>query len=74
MAEELDFENEGKNGERCYKELKHLKYIYVPKIFWDKTTKVSNSYISKDEVFDISERILDYNFNHAFQCLKLLNK
>ena len=40
---ELDFENEGKNSERCQKDLKHLPYIYVPKVHWDKTSKVSNT-------------------------------
>merc|ERR1712170_216044 len=39
LAHELDFEHEGQNGERCYRELKHFNYIYVPKILWDKTTK-----------------------------------
>ncbi|XP_021349976.1 uncharacterized aarF domain-containing protein kinase 5-like isoform X1 [Mizuhopecten yessoensis] len=36
---ELDFINEGKNGERCLKDLQHLNYVYVPKIFWNMTTK-----------------------------------
>ncbi|XP_069113609.1 uncharacterized aarF domain-containing protein kinase 5-like isoform X2 [Argopecten irradians] len=36
---ELDFINEGKNGERCYKDLHHLNYVYVPKIYWDMTSK-----------------------------------
>ncbi|CAH1797747.1 unnamed protein product [Owenia fusiformis] len=39
LAMELDFINEGKNGERCAEDLKHFKYIYVPKIYWDKTSK-----------------------------------
>ena len=41
MAQELDFENEGLNGERCARDLKHLPYIHVPAIYWDKTSKVS---------------------------------
>ena len=40
MAQELDFENEANNAERCAKELSHLKYVRVPKVHWDKTTKV----------------------------------
>jgi ABC1 atypical kinase-like domain len=40
LAQELDFENEGRNGERCYRELKPLSYIHVPAIYWDKTSKV----------------------------------
>ena len=38
--EELDFEQEGENGERCYRELKHLSFVTVPRINWDMTTKV----------------------------------
>ncbi|XP_060065653.1 uncharacterized aarF domain-containing protein kinase 5-like isoform X1 [Ylistrum balloti] len=36
---ELDFVNEGKNGERCLKDLQHLNYVYVPTIYWNMTTK-----------------------------------
>ncbi|XP_070575871.1 uncharacterized aarF domain-containing protein kinase 5-like [Ptychodera flava] len=39
IAKELDFENEGKNAERCGADVKHLKYAYIPKIYWDLTTK-----------------------------------
>ncbi len=39
LEKELDFLNEGANAERCYNELKHLKYVYVPKIFWEKSSK-----------------------------------
>ncbi|XP_041932238.1 uncharacterized aarF domain-containing protein kinase 5 isoform X2 [Alosa sapidissima] len=39
LAQELDFENEGKNSERCAEELKHFKFIVVPKVFWDYTSK-----------------------------------
>ena len=41
LAQELDFINEGENSERCQKDLKHLKYVYVPKVDWEKTSKVS---------------------------------
>lgn len=40
LAEELDFEKEGKNGEECQRDLKDFKYVYVPKIQWEKTSKV----------------------------------
>jgi len=43
LAQELDFENEGRNGERCARELKQLKYIYVPRIHWGKTSKVKGT-------------------------------
>ncbi|KAK3086297.1 hypothetical protein FSP39_016491 [Pinctada imbricata] len=39
LAQELDFENEGRNGERCQRDLKHLPYVYVPKVHWEKTSK-----------------------------------
>ena len=40
LAEELDFEHEGRSGERCARELGHFKFIYVPKIHWNMTSKV----------------------------------
>jgi len=43
LAQELDFENEGRNGERCGRELKSLSYVHIPAIHWDKTSKVRNS-------------------------------
>uniref|UniRef100_UPI00358E662D uncharacterized aarF domain-containing protein kinase 5 isoform X2 n=1 Tax=Myxine glutinosa TaxID=7769 RepID=UPI00358E662D len=39
LAQELDFEHEGRNAERCCVELKHLKFVVVPKVHWKKTTK-----------------------------------
>lgn len=39
LVQELDFLHEGRNAERCAKELKHLKYIHVPKIYWDMCSK-----------------------------------
>ena len=41
LAKELDFVNEGRNGERCAKELKHMSFVYVPKILWNQTSKVN---------------------------------
>ena len=40
LTKELDFENEADNSKRCYNELKHLKFVHVPKVYDDKTTKV----------------------------------
>lgn len=37
---ELDFENEGRNGEQCAKDLKKFEYAYVPQIYWDLSSKV----------------------------------
>ncbi|CAB1350961.1 unnamed protein product [Coregonus sp. 'balchen'] len=31
LAQELDFENEARNSERCAEELKHFKFVVVPK-------------------------------------------
>lgn len=39
LAQELDFENEGRNAERCAQELKHFHYIVVPRVHWDKCSK-----------------------------------
>ncbi|XP_028726796.1 uncharacterized aarF domain-containing protein kinase 5 isoform X2 [Peromyscus leucopus] len=39
LAQELDFENEGRNAERCAQELKHFRYIVVPRVHWDKSSK-----------------------------------
>uniref|UniRef100_A0A2K6K4H2 AarF domain containing kinase 5 n=1 Tax=Rhinopithecus bieti TaxID=61621 RepID=A0A2K6K4H2_RHIBE len=36
LAQELDFENEGRNAERCAQELAHFPYIVVPRVHWDK--------------------------------------
>uniref|UniRef100_A0A8C6QE60 AarF domain containing kinase 5 n=2 Tax=Nannospalax galili TaxID=1026970 RepID=A0A8C6QE60_NANGA len=39
LAQELDFENEGRNAERCAQDLKHFPYVVVPRIHWDKSSK-----------------------------------
>ncbi|XP_061109413.1 uncharacterized aarF domain-containing protein kinase 5 isoform X2 [Conger conger] len=39
LAQELDFENEGRNSERCAQDLKHFKFVVVPKVFWEQTSK-----------------------------------
>ncbi|XP_050517846.1 uncharacterized aarF domain-containing protein kinase 5 [Diabrotica virgifera virgifera] len=38
FKQELDFINEGLNGERCARDLQHLKYVHVPKVYWDYTS------------------------------------
>jgi len=45
LAQELDFENEGRNGERCARELRSLSYIRVPVIFWHNTSKVASDFL-----------------------------
>ncbi|XP_064085063.1 uncharacterized aarF domain-containing protein kinase 5-like [Macrobrachium nipponense] len=39
LEQELDFLNEGRNGERCADELSKFKFVYVPKIHWDLSSK-----------------------------------
>ena len=43
----MDFINEANNSKRCYNELKHLKFVYVPKVYDNLTTKVK-----KNRIFD----------------------
>lgn len=40
LKQELDFVNEAKNGEKCAEDLRHLSFVYVPKIFWNYTSTV----------------------------------
>lgn len=41
LEKELDFVNEGKNSEKCAKDLAKFSYVYVPRVRWDLTnTKV----------------------------------
>ncbi|KAL4234953.1 putative aarF domain-containing protein kinase 5 [Mactra antiquata] len=55
LAQELDFINEGKNSERCQSDLKHLEYVYVPKVYWDKTSTrvLTAEYIDGCKVSDV---------------------
>ncbi|KAG9355472.1 hypothetical protein JZ751_000310 [Albula glossodonta] len=39
LAQELDFENEARNSERCAEDLRHFKFIVVPKVYWEQTSK-----------------------------------
>ncbi|XP_078086601.1 putative aarF domain-containing protein kinase 5 isoform X2 [Mustelus asterias] len=39
LAQELDFENEGRNAERCARDLSHFKFIVIPKVYWEQTSK-----------------------------------
>lgn len=40
LKQELDFLNEGRNSEKCAQDLKHLGFIYVPKVFWNYCSEV----------------------------------
>ncbi|XP_015907557.1 uncharacterized aarF domain-containing protein kinase 5 isoform X3 [Parasteatoda tepidariorum] len=39
LVAELDFINEAKNMERCANDLKHLSFVYIPKVYWELSTK-----------------------------------
>nr|XP_020670554.1 uncharacterized aarF domain-containing protein kinase 5 [Pogona vitticeps] len=39
LAQELDFENEGRNSERCARELEHFRFVVVPRVHWEKSSK-----------------------------------
>ncbi|XP_019849825.1 PREDICTED: uncharacterized aarF domain-containing protein kinase 5-like isoform X2 [Amphimedon queenslandica] len=55
LYEELDFEHEGLNQERCARELKHLSYVCVPKIRWEHTSKrvLTSQWIDGCQVTDV---------------------
>ncbi|XP_068713692.1 uncharacterized aarF domain-containing protein kinase 5-like [Montipora foliosa] len=57
LKQELDFVNEGHNGERCAKELKHLSYVYVPEVHWDLTSKrvLTAEFVDACKVDDVEE-------------------
>nr|XP_013001236.1 uncharacterized aarF domain-containing protein kinase 5 isoform X2 [Cavia porcellus] len=60
LAQELDFENEGRNAERCAQELKHFHYIVVPRVHWDKCSKVAKKVIQA-----FAEQIFYTGFIHS---------
>ncbi|XP_069674416.1 uncharacterized aarF domain-containing protein kinase 5 [Periplaneta americana] len=39
LEQELDFMNEGKNSERCARDLNKFRFVYVPQVLWDLCTK-----------------------------------
>ncbi len=39
LRRELDYEEEGKSAEKIKENLKNLKYVYVPVIYWERSTK-----------------------------------
>lgn len=42
LAQELDFENEARNSERCARELQHFEFLVVPRVYWEQTSKVKS--------------------------------
>uniref|UniRef100_A0A8C3GGW3 AarF domain containing kinase 5 n=1 Tax=Cairina moschata TaxID=8855 RepID=A0A8C3GGW3_CAIMO len=60
LAQELDFENEGRNAERCARDLRDFSYVVVPRVHWDKCSKAADKLI---RVF--AEQIFYTGFIHA---------
>uniref|UniRef100_A0A5F8H547 AarF domain containing kinase 5 n=1 Tax=Monodelphis domestica TaxID=13616 RepID=A0A5F8H547_MONDO len=60
LAQELDFENEGRNSERCAQDLKDFHYVVVPRVHWNKSSKTSSKLI---RVF--AEQIFYTGFIHS---------
>jgi aarF domain-containing kinase len=73
LAQELDFENEARNAERCQRELSHLGYVAVPNVHWNKTTKriLTTDFIEGCKVNDI-ERLQEQGFNIKEVCRKYI--
>lgn len=40
LVQELNFVQEGKNAERCARDLRKLSYVHVPKVYWGLTKRV----------------------------------
>ncbi|XP_055611727.1 uncharacterized aarF domain-containing protein kinase 5 [Uranotaenia lowii] len=57
LREELDFEHEGRNSERCAKDMKQFKNVYVPKVLWDYTNKrvLTTEFIDGCKISDLDE-------------------
>ncbi|XP_076449179.1 putative aarF domain-containing protein kinase 5 [Babylonia areolata] len=55
LRQELDFEQEARNGEQCRRDLHHLKYVYVPDVFWNRTSKrvLTTEYINGCKISDL---------------------
>uniref|UniRef100_A0A182R186 ABC1 atypical kinase-like domain-containing protein n=1 Tax=Anopheles farauti TaxID=69004 RepID=A0A182R186_9DIPT len=54
LREELDFIHEGKNAERCAKDLERFRSVYVPKVLWNLTNEriLTTEYIDGCKVSD----------------------
>lgn len=61
---ELDFLAEGRNAEKCAKDLAHLKYVYVPKVFWDKSSHrvLTTEFIDGTKITD-TDYLLKENYS-----------
>ncbi|XP_005180262.3 uncharacterized aarF domain-containing protein kinase 5 [Musca domestica] len=57
LVQELNFINEGKNVERCAKDLKILKFVHIPKVYWThtKTRVLTLEWIDGIKISDIEK-------------------
>ena len=65
LERELNFKLEGENAVQCYAQLSpHLKFIYVPEVFWEYTTKriLVMEYIDGIKVSD-TEKLKEANLS-----------
>ena len=65
LERELNFKLEGENADQCYAQLSpYLKFIYVPKVFWEYTTKrvLVMEYIDGIKISD-TEKLKQLNFS-----------
>ncbi|XP_054740156.1 uncharacterized aarF domain-containing protein kinase 5 isoform X1 [Anastrepha obliqua] len=74
LVQELNFENEGQNAERCAKDLKKFKYVHVPHIFWEctKPRVLTMEWVDGFKVSDV-ERIQREKLDLKDVDLKLFN-
>lgn len=57
VEKELDFVNEAKNGEQCAKDLKHFKFVHIPKVYHE----LSGTRVLTCEFIDNACKISDVN-------------
>lgn len=76
LIQELNFIEEGKNSEKCAKDLQNFKFVYIPKVYWQQTkervltlewidgVKITNLDELKSQKLNLSE--IDYKLFTVF--------
>lgn len=74
LFEEIDFIQEGKNADKLRKNLKYEDRIYIPKIFWQYTTKklITIEYVPGIKITDV-DSLVKNNLNPKELALILVN-
>lgn len=56
LRRELDYMQEGRNAERIKENLKSLRYIYVPKVYWERTSSrvITTEFINGYKILDLA--------------------